>query len=223
DEVRLLGGECFRIKHLQIAYKKGGEIPERLRGVAIIHNNMKITSINIEGVSLDITNDIYGFVEFDENLDRELRKSYNQKPNHYDLKWQRAIPKMIKNYVQEELRKFSYEKLKIGIDPRERKKQIRATAELDALRNLSKYANELGLFGRKGGPVKPPPPLPPPPNKQVGVMLYNFNFPEPERAPRVNWGETIKDFEVVIFNKTGDTLRGQLRIFMVLGDKEITT
>lgn len=224
DEVRLLSGECFRIKHLQIGYKKGGQIPERLRGVAIIHNNMKITSISIEGVPLDITNSIYGFVEFDHNLDRELRKTYNQNPNHYDLIWRRAVPKKIKNYVQEELRKFSYEKLKIGIDPRERRKQIRATAELDALRNLSKYAKELGLFGRKGGPVKPPPiSPPPPPNKRIGVMLHNFNFPDPERAPRVNWGEKIKDFEVRIFNKTGDNVKGQLRIFMLLSDKEITT
>ncbi len=222
-EVKLLSGERFRIKHLQIAYKKGGEIPEQLRGVAIIHNNMKITSINIEGVPLDITNNIYGFVEFDKNLDRELRKNYNQNPNHYDLKWRRIVPKMIKNYVQEELRKFGYEKLEIGIDPRERRKQIRATAEIDALRDLSKYAKELDLFGRRGGLVKPPPPPPPPPpNKKKGLMLHNFNFPAIERAPRVNWEEEIKDFEVRIFNKTSHNLKGQLRIFMLLGDKEIT-
>ena len=224
DEIKLLSGELFRIKHLQIAYKKGSEIPEQLRGVAIIHNNMKITSINIEGVPLDIANNIYGFVEFDKNLDRELRKNYNQNPNHYDLIWRRAVPKMIKNYVQEELRKFGYEKLKIGIDPRERRKQIRATAEIDALRDLSKYAKDLDLFGRKGGPVKPPPPPPPPPpNKKIGVMLHNFNFPAPERAPRVNWEEEIIDFEVKIFNKTSDKLKGQLRIFMLFGDKEIIT
>lgn len=224
-QVKLLSGELSRIKHLQIAYKKGGEIPEQLRGVAIIHNNMKITSINIEGVPLDIANNIYGFVEFDKELNRELRKNYNQNPNHYDLIWRRAVPKRIKNYVQEELRKFGYEKLKIGIDPRERRKQIRATAEIDALRDLSKYAKDLDLFGKKGGPVKPPPPsLPsPPPNKKIGVMLHNFNFPVLERAPRVNWGEEIKDFEVEIFNKTSDKLKGRLRIFMLFGDKEIIT
>lgn len=215
-------GECFRIKHLQIAYEKGGEIPEQLRGIAIIHNNMKITSINMEGVPLEIINDIYGFVEFDKELDRELRKNYNQNPNHYDLKWKRIIPKMIKNYVQEELRKFGYKKLGIGIDPRERKKQIRITAEMDALRDLSKYAKDLDLFGRYGKPPPPPPPPPPPHNKNIGIMLHNFNFPVIERAPRVNWGEEIKDFEVRIFNKTSDTLKGQLRIFMLFGDKEIT-
>lgn len=221
DDVKLPSRERFRIKHLQIAYKKGGEIPEHLRGVAIIHNNMKITSINIEGVPLDITNNIYGFVEFDKKLDRELRKNYNQNPNHYDLKWRRVVPKMIKNYIQEELRKFAYKKLEIGVDPRERRKQMRATAEIDALRDLSKYAKELDLFGRKRGTVKPPPP--PPPNKKIGVMLHNLNFPAPERAPRVNWGEEIKNFEVRIFNKTSDNLKGQLRIFMLFGDKEIIT
>ena len=222
DEVRLLSGKHFRIKHLQIAHKKGGEIPEQSRGVAIIHNNMKITSINMEGVPLDITNNIYGFVEFDKELDRELRKNYNQNPNHYDLKWRRIVPKTIKTYLQRELTKFGYKKLGIGRDPRERRKQIRAIAEIDALRDLSKYAEELDLFGRKGGIVKPPPPPPPPPsNKKIGVMLHNFNFPVRERAPRINWGEEIKDFKVRIFNKTSDKIRGRLRIFMLFGDKEI--
>lgn len=222
EEIKLPDGTRFRIKHLQIAYKRGSEIPEQLRGIAIIHNNMKITSINIEGVPLDITNNIYGFVEFDKELDRELRKNYNQNPNHYDLKWKRIVPKMIKNYVQEELRKFSYEKLKIGIDPRERRKQIRATAEIDALRDLSKYAKELDLFGKGIGPSPPPPPPPPPPpNKKIGVILHNFNFPVLERAPRVNWEEEIKNFEVRIFNKTSDELKGRLRVFILFGDKEI--
>jgi len=224
DEIRLPDKTRFRIKHLQIAYKKGGEISEQLRGVAIIHNNMKITSINIEGVPLDITNNIYGLIEFDKELNRELRKNYNQNPNHYDLKWRRIVPKMIKNYLQDELRKFGYEKLKIGIDPRERRKKIRATAEIDALRDLSKFAKELDLFGRKEGTVKPPPPPPPPPpNKQIGLMLHNFTFPVPERAPRVNWDEEIKDFEVIIFNKTSDNVKGRLRIFMLLGEREIIT
>jgi len=223
DEVKLLSGGRFRIKYLQIAYRKGNEIPEWLRGIAIIHNNMKITSIDMEGVPLDIANNIYGFVEFDRNLDRELRKNYNQNPNHYDLKWRRVVPKMIKNYIQEELRKFGYRKLGVGIDPRERRKQIRATAELDALRDLSKYAKELDLFGRKGGVVKPPtPPPPPPPNKKIGVILHDFNFPVPERAPRVNWGEKIKDFHIRIFNKTSNNVKGRLRIFMLFGGKEIT-
>ncbi|MFH2012360.1 MAG: hypothetical protein ABIJ37_06675 [Pseudomonadota bacterium] len=224
-EIKLLNGERFKIKHLQIAYKKGGKIPEQFRGVAIIHNNMKITSINMEGVPLDITDNIYGFIEFDRDLDRELRKNYNQNPNHYDLTWRRAVPKAIKEYIRKELREFGYKKLGIGTDPRERRKQIRSSAEIDALRYLSKYAKDLDLFGRKGGPVKPPPPRPdpppPPPNKKIGIMLHSFNFPDSERAPRVNWGEEIKDFEVRIFNKTNEHLKGRLRIFMLFGGREI--
>ena len=54
-------------------------------------------------------------------------------------------------------------------------------------------------------------------------MLHNFNFPDPERVPRVNWGEKIKDFEVQIFNKMQEHLKGRLRIFMLFGDKEIIT
>jgi hypothetical protein len=222
DEIELLTGERFRIKHLKIAYRGKGtaEILEQLRGVNIIHNGMKITSINMEGVSADIANNIYGFIEFDKELDRELRKNYNQNPNHYDLQWRRAVPKAIKEYLLEQLRQFGYKKLGIGIDPRERKKQVRTAAEMDALRFLSQYAKELDLFGRKRRPPKPPDPQPPQ-NKKIGVMLSNFNFPDPEREPRVNWGEEIKDFEVRIFNKTDDNLKGQVRIFILFGDKEI--
>jgi hypothetical protein len=224
DEIKLLSGDRFRIKCLQIAYKKDGGVPEQLKGVTIIHNNMKITSVNMEGVPLDITDNIYGFIEFDRELDRELRKNYNQNPNHYDLIWRRAVPKAIKEYLKEELRKFGYKKIGIGIDPHERRKQIRSTAEVDALRYLSKYAKDLDLFGRKGGPVPPKTPKPPEPpqNKKVGLILYNFNFPETERAPRINWGEEIKDFEVHIFNKTNEHLDGRLRIFMLFGDREIS-
>lgn len=224
EEIKLLTEERFRIKHLQIAYRGKGtaEIPEQLRGVSIIHNDMKITSINMEGVSTDITNNIYGFIEFDKDLDRELRKNYNQNPNHYDLKWRKAVPKAIKEYLLEELRQFGYKKLGIGMDPRERRRQVRTTAEMDALKFLSKYAKELDLFSTKLGIVPPKPKEPKPPqNKKIGVMLSNFNFPDPEKEPRVNWGEEIKDFEVRIFNKTDDNLKAQLKILILFGDKEI--
>lgn len=225
DMIKLPSGERFRIKHLQIAYRKkgAGEIPEQLRGVNIIHYGMKITSINLEEAPVDITDRIYGFIEFDRELDRELRKNYNQNPNHYDLQWRRIIPKTIKEYILEELRQFGYKKLGLGMDPRERRRKIRTAAELDALKSLSKYAKDLDLFSRRKGSIVPPPPThpPPPPNKIIGVMLHNFNFPEPTRTPRVNWGEKIEDFEVKVFNKTGDSFKCRLRIFVLFGDKEI--
>lgn len=223
DTIKLLRGESYRIKHLHVAYKSDGEVPEQLRGVAIIHNNMKVTSINMDDWPVNIRNNIYGFIEFDRELDRELRKEYNQFPNHYDLKWRRSIPKAIKEYMLDELRKFGHEKLNIGVDPREIRKQVRTAAEEWALRYLSKYAKELDLVSKKRGLIPPRPRLPSPPHtKKIGVMLHNFNFPEPERAPRVNWGEEIKDFEVMIFNKTPDHLRSHLRIFILFGDREVS-
>ncbi|GAI76658.1 unnamed protein product, partial [marine sediment metagenome] len=110
---------------------------EDLRGVAVIHNGMKICSLPMLWAEPAIRDSVFGYVEFDYKLDRELRKTQNQVPNHYDLQWRRVIPRAIKNYVEDQLQQFGREKLGIGIDWRQRREQIRTEAEQWALRQLS--------------------------------------------------------------------------------------
>lgn len=217
DTIEPEKGQTYRIKHLRVACKKNGSIPEHLCGIAILHNNMKITTINMDWAPQKIRDSIFGFVEFDRLLDRELRKGSNQDPNHYDLRWRRMIPRAVKAYLHEQLEEFGIQKLGIGIDPREKKRRMRNTAEQWAMRHLSRFARELDLFGGHGF-TPPPTGTVTPPTKQRGVMLHEFKFPVLDRAPRINWGEVITGFRASIFNKTSTPFSANLKVLLLFGD-----
>ncbi len=163
---------------------------------------------------------IFGYIEFDRKLDRELRRTDNQKPNHYDLQWRRRAPRAIKQYIQGQLTAFGNKKLGLGLDPRERQSRTRQEAEDWAMRQLVKYASELRLFSRRKGPGPPPPPPPPPPGKDLGVAFRGFRFPDPALAPRVNWGHVISGFHIGVYNRTNRRFDGFLRLFILYGDSE---
>jgi len=220
---------AYRAKHLRIAYNERDMVPEEHRGIAIIHNGMKICCLSAGGdvptpdvmrrFPADKRSRIYGFVEFDRELDRELRREENQKPNHYELKWIRALPKAIKEYIARQCAEFGDSKLGLRIHPAEERTRARQAAEEWALRELSRHARDLRLFGGRG--IHPPPPPPPPHARPLGVRIHNFNFPVPERRPRVNWGESISGFWFVPFNGTDNEFLGYMDAFVLYGDTEI--
>ncbi len=205
NELRLTTGESYKVKQFHAAFLPSGTVPEELQGIAIIHNGMKITSLHLPLAPWDIQSRITGYIEFDKDLDRELRKPENQYPNHYDLKWRHRLPRAIKDYVISQLDTFGKEKLGLGAtDPREIKKRIQSNAEDWATKELIKYADDLDLFGAKGIGKKK--------NgrgesitKYLGLTIADFTFPEPDLAPRVNWGHSITGFNVVAFNRTKKT------------------
>lgn len=229
DRTIRVGQESYRIKHLKIAYNERDAVPEEHRGIAIIHNGMKICCLSGAGdvptpqvmrlFPLAIRRRVYGFIEFDRDLNRELRRGENQHPNHYALKWQRAVPRAIKAYVERQCTDFGNTKLGLGIDPRERRRRAREGAEEWALRELGRHARDLDLFGGRG--LTPPPPPPPPPARPLGVRIHNFRFPVPERRPRVNWGERISGFSLVPFNRTDDEFEGHIDASVLYADTEV--
>lgn len=220
-EIRIATGECYRIKRLSAVYLSSGKVTEEMQGIAIIHNNMKITSLPMNSAPPQIREKVTGFVEFDRELDHELRKGENQHPNHYDLKWRRRIPHEIKVFVNEQLEEFGKKKLGLGTDHRKIKNRHRINAEDWAMRNLIKYAHDLDLFGAKGPKAPPPPPPPPPPLKPIGVSISNFVFPDPEIAPRVNWGHKFEGLGVIVYNRKGKTRRVAVRLHVLYGDWEL--
>lgn len=200
---RLATGETYDIKHFHAVYLNVGTVPEDMRGIAIIHNGMKICCEEARLFPPQARERLVGYIEFDRKLDQELRKGENQNPNHYDLKWRRRIPQAIRAYIQEQLDAFGKRKLGLGLDPRERKRRERVAAEEWAMRQLMRHARDLDLFGRRGGPEPPPPPPPPPPSpvKLIGVAITDFSFPDPEISPRVNYGQTLSGIRLAVFNK----------------------
>lgn len=214
----------FRIKNFHAVYFEKDEVPAEMRGISILHNGMKITTLDMLIAPQEVKNKVAGFIEFDSELDQELRKGENQNPNHYDLKWRRKIPFAIKGYVSKQLEEFGIKKLDLGKDPREIKRSRRTNAEDWALRQLLKHAVGLDLFGSKGRAGKgpnPPPPPPPPPLKPIGVSIHNFIFPSPELAPRINWESAFLNLTVTAHNHTKEDKDVSLIVQVLLGDTTI--
>lgn len=218
DNTIAVHGERFRIKSFHAVYHdEGPEIEESLQGIAIVHNGMKICSIEMNSAPPKVRERIAGFIEFDQQLERELRKGENQHTNHYNLKWRRKIPHEIRSYVQQQLEAFGQSKLGFGADPREIKKRKRTNAEEWAMRQLLHHAHDLDLFGAKG--IMPPPiDSPPTPPKFLGVSINNFTFPTPEIAPRINWGQKFEDITITAFNRTENDLKVSTLTQILHGD-----
>jgi len=213
--------ETYRIKNFHAACHVGeSELDENLRGIALIHNGMKICAIEMNSAPINIKEKITGFIEFDQNLERELRKGENQSPNHYNLKWRRKIPHEIRNFVYHQLDIFGQNKLGLNTDPRKTKRRKRTNAEEWAMRQLLHHATDLDLFGAKGiirPPIDPPPPI----IKSLGVSINNFTFPSPEIAPRINWGQKFEDITITAYNRTEDSIKISLLTQVLQGDSII--
>ena len=199
DEITV-GGVHYRIKRMQVGRRMDGRVREDLRGVAVIHNGMKICSIPMLWAEPAIRDSVFGYVEFDYELDRELRKTQNQVPNHYDLQWRRITPRAIKNYVEGQLQQFGLEKLGIGIDWRRRRELTRTEAEQWALRQLSILTPDFDLMAGHSGTRRQRTPPRPHPTKEIGLTFHDLMFPDPRRAPLVRWNERITGFSVEAFN-----------------------
>ncbi len=212
----------FRIKNFHAAYLPESDIPEALQGIAILQGGMKITSRNIDMAPRDVKEKITGFIEFDRELDQELRKGNNQNPNHYDLNWRRSTPSAIKSFIGRQLQDFGHKKLGIGEDRRARQKRTRDNAEQEAMNMLMRYAPDLSLAGGKVRPgPNPPPPSPPPPpsHKKIGVGM-SVQFPDEAKKPRVDWGDEIR-VTASCFNKTTAGIAGKFALQVLHADTPI--
>lgn len=214
-----VGGERYRVKRLHVGYQVQGRIPDELRGVAIIHFGMKICSEQMDA-PVEVRDSVFGFIEFDADLDRELRRTENQNPNHYDLSWRRRVPQAIRGFIEEQLRRFGEAKLGLKTDMRARRERIHADAERWALQQLSRFARELDLFAGHG-PLGPSGPTGTAPRKDIGLAIRGLQFPDAGRAPRVNWGESIQGFTIEAFNSTSETRPVAVSAFVLQANRQI--
>ncbi len=211
----------FKIKKFHAVFFRENDIRDDLQGIAIVQNGMKISSLNMEMAPADISRGITGFIEFDRELDRELRKGRNQSPNHYSLKWRSSTPRAIKQFIIKQLDAFGRQKLGIGENEKEKQRRLRNSAEKEAMELFRRFAPDIDLRTPRPGPGPGPSPDPnpdpkPPPHKEIGLMA-RAKFPDEGKKPRVDWGETIFLF-VQIFNKTTDFVEGLLSARVLSGD-----
>jgi hypothetical protein len=214
-----VGAERYRVKRLQVGYRVSARVPEQLRGVAVLHFGMKICAIHMDAAS-EMRDRVFGLIEFDTDLDRELRKTENQRPNHYDLDYRRRVPQAVKAFVEEQLRRFGEAKLGLRMDARARRQRIQEDAERWALQQLSRFATELDLFAGRG-PIRRPTNGGLAPDKDIGLVMHGLRFPVPERGPRVNWGERMEGFSVEAFNRTDASRSVAVSVFVLQGNRQV--
>ena len=213
--------EVYKIKKF-FAVFNDNPVPGDTQGIALVHNGMKITCVNeYDIMGRNIRERIHGYVEFDHELDRELRKGKNQDPNHYDLKPQAKLPQAIREFIRAQLRNFGVEKLGLSKDLSGEKKRRMANAGRNAMRGLMQYMQENNLKYESTGMGKPISPIPPPDDREIG-LISTIIFPDVNKRPRVDWGESL-DLSLAYFNKTKDELNCNVLLQVHYGDSLIKT
>jgi hypothetical protein len=213
EDLKKLGTK-LKIKHLCVACNLEKEIEEFYQGIACFRDGMKVDIIRFPEKSF--RNKVYGYVEFDELLEKDLREI--EKPSHYEFKG--TLWSKIKNLVEQELEGFGNKKLNLSIDRQALDNIKRSNAESKAMsilkavtKNwlLSKHGKGIGGGGSNGGDSP----------KMVGARLSNLKFPNPGNIPRLDYGQNLDGFDVVAFNKTDKLCNLKIDIFILSGNRRI--
>lgn len=176
-----------RIRNLVIRYCREN-IPEHCRGIAVQRGGMTIQRLRVAAEE-SIKNKIYGYCNFDDSLETELKKI--ELPNHFGFTNKRAW-NHVKDFVLKRLDEFVQE-----ITPRKQKLEIEEKLLSEAAKIVNdlvaQYAPELAGKFRTGPVIGPQPPSPPPPPKPpLRIDIFRGN------ARKFEYNETlITDCELV--------------------------
>lgn len=209
------GGVSYRIKRLHIVCNMKEQVPEDLRGVAIQRGGMKITSVGMRYVPAELANSVYGYVTLDRKLEEAILPHEN--PEHYGFDYRSAVPRALRNYVQDQLDAFAREKLGVG-DPAKVKHERQKNAEQRALNAVNRIARTLGLVGAgpgrgggNGGVATP--------KKGLRIELGHLTLPRPSR--RVNYGETVRGICATVVNETDVAVPAKVLLSIQYGGSEV--
>lgn len=204
----------FKIKHLCVACNMEDEADELYQGVACFRDGMKVDVIRFP--DRPFRNKVFGYIEFDEELEEELRAIENS--THYAFKG--TLWAKLKNLIEQELEAFGNKKLGLAIDRQALANIRRTSAESKALSILravtknwpiSKWSKG-GGGGGDGGDS---------PYKTMGVRLSNLSFPNPGNIPRLDYGQKLEGFDIVVFNREEKARDVTLDAFVLSGGRRI--
>jgi hypothetical protein len=210
--VKLPQAPQYSIEELKIVYDSELEIPEEIRGISIQRGGMKVCSIPPKYVDKVIANSICGYIKLDTELETKVQE--DEGIEHYSFDFKKQLPKLIKQFIEDELDKFLREKLNIGQTP-QTNYSGQKSAELKALYQVNKIAQKLGILGKGvSGLVQPKTT-----ELQLKPLRLSFGrFEFPSNSQRVNYGEAIKNINLNLKNDTLITRHVGVR-FSVLFDE----
>jgi len=151
-----------KIRNLVLYYCED-EVPMEWRGIAVQRGRMSVLRLPIVAEE-SIKNKIYGYCNFDDSLQMELKKC--EFPNHFGFRSKKAW-NHVREYIRHKVNDFLLE-----ITPRKKKIEIAA----DILEKAVKLVNNLvGEYAPEllSGPSHPPIDVPPPPPLRIGIFRPN--------------------------------------------------
>ncbi|MBL7075663.1 hypothetical protein ISS37_10555 [candidate division KSB1 bacterium] len=182
-----------QIRNLVLKYCKE-DVPEGFRGIAIQRGGMTILRLQV-GAEESIKNRVYGYCNFDDDLEMELKKC--EMPNHFGF-FNKKPWNHVREYVRKKLDDFLLE-----ITPKKEKIKIEANILEEAVKLVndlvSEYAPELlaGPPAKGGKGEEPKKPVEPREVLPVRIDLFRSN------QYKFEYNETlIIDCEIA--NDTGD-------------------
>lgn len=206
----------YRIKRLHLVRNRRGAISESLRGVGLIRGGMKVMSIEMKYVTKDVADCVYGYIEFEADLEEELKRL--EDPTHYSFNLSTGLGRKVSQYLEDQFAIFAREKLGLG-DIRRVEQEVHHEAERRALIELNRLAKEAGLLGRAGlaggtgrgrsGTIKESP---------VYIEMPTPVFPQ--EMHRVNYNESIDGITARAVNTLDERIKVRLSIYVLRGHDE---
>ena len=195
-------GNLGRVKNCELYYCED-EVPELFRGVAVQRGGMTILRLPTIAEE-SIKNRIYGYCNFDKDLESELKKV--EFPNHFGFRNKRAW-NHTKEYIRRKLDVFVQE-----VSPVKKKKEITLPQDLiaRAVRIVNdlvrEYAPELAaeVTGPEG---KKPEPRPHKPKQLPPIRIDTFRG----NARKLEYDESLIT-ECELLNDTDNVAKLQLKI-----------
>jgi hypothetical protein len=213
-------GQRYRIKRLHVVHRPNFAVRQEIQGVALIRGGMVVQRLPMRFVPPRVANAITGYVEFDEELDQEMKRA--EHPTHYTFDMRRGIGYRVKQWVEDELAKFGNAKLGLGGQSAANAEARRRDAELRALEAINRVAREMGLVGprgRAGGSRRG--------NRggrrtlePIAVRLDDPVLPRSETR-RIDFGEKLSNIRARADNNTSDEAVVRRSIYLTRGDQVV--
>jgi hypothetical protein len=214
-----VAGSRYVIKRGHFAFDANGAVRPEIQGIGIVRGGMLVQRLPVPGIPSDVAARITGYVEFDSDLDTEMKRL--ESPNHYTFNLRRGVGLRVKHWVEDELGNFAAEKLGVGRERGANTERARRDAEKRALDELNRRARELGLVGLRGragggggGGGGGHPKLP------ITVQLGDPVLPRPETR-RIDFDETMTNITLRVVNNTDAPLKARTNLYATRGDTMI--
>lgn len=134
----------LKIKRIILGFLRDKSIPEAYKGLHIQRAGMIVESIDIYNLVQEVWNDkIYGIVEFEPDLEEELKK--HEGVEHYNFFWNQNPPRLIRQILKNKVLEFAKQHGLLE-DNAKQAKEVKE-AESNAEKILNKFAKDLNLKG----------------------------------------------------------------------------